>query len=80
MSCTFYVPDQILVDDLSREVVEQFVIGPENFEYLVTLTLRIYLSITYLFLVRANSRKFHQEKMQVDTVPINTDAPLTRTG
>lgn len=35
MSCTFYVPDQVLVDDLSREVVEQYVIGPENFEFLV---------------------------------------------
>ena len=35
MSCTFYVPDKIVVDDLSREAVEPSVIGDENIEYLV---------------------------------------------
>lgn len=36
MSCTFYVPDKIVVDDLSREVVEPDIIGEENIEYLLT--------------------------------------------
>lgn len=35
MSCTFYVPDRLIVDDLSREAVEPDVIGVENIEYLV---------------------------------------------
>lgn len=35
ISCTFYVPDQVLVDDLSREVVEPYVYGEDNVEYLV---------------------------------------------
>lgn len=35
MSCTFYVPDRIIVDDLSREVVEPDVIGEENIEYMI---------------------------------------------
>ena len=34
MSCTFYMPDKLVVDDLSREVVEPDVIGEENIEYL----------------------------------------------
>lgn len=36
MSCTFYIPDRIVVDDLSREVVEPDLIGEENIEYLLT--------------------------------------------
>ena len=35
MSCTFYVPDKVLVDDLSRETVEVNVIGEDNLDYLV---------------------------------------------
>ena len=35
MSCTFYVPDRVLVDDISREVVEQDILGDELIEYLV---------------------------------------------
>lgn len=34
MSCTFYIPDRIVVDDLSREVVEPDLIGEENIEYI----------------------------------------------
>lgn len=35
MSCTFYVPDQILVDDLSHESVEPYVFGEENTDFLI---------------------------------------------
>lgn len=35
MSCTFYVPDRVVVDDLSREAVEPEVIGEKNIEYLI---------------------------------------------
>lgn len=36
MSCTFYVPDKLIVDDLSREVVEPDIIGEENIEFMLT--------------------------------------------
>lgn len=35
VSCTFYVPDRVLVDDLSREVIEPYAYGEDNVEYLV---------------------------------------------
>lgn len=35
VSCTFYVPDHVLVDDLSREVMELEVVGDENIEFLI---------------------------------------------
>ena len=35
MACTFYVPDRIVVDDLSREVIEPDVIGEDNIEFLI---------------------------------------------
>ena len=35
LSCTFYIPDRLIVDDLSREVVEPDVIGEENIKYLI---------------------------------------------
>lgn len=35
ISCTFYVPDRVLVDDLSREVVEPDTIGDDMIEFLI---------------------------------------------
>ena len=34
MSCTFYVPNRVVVDDTSREAVEDYVIGDENMDYM----------------------------------------------
>lgn len=38
VSCTFYVPDHVLVDDLSREVMEIDMVGDENIEFLIRST------------------------------------------
>ncbi len=35
MSCTFYIPDRLVVDDLSREVVEPDILGEDNIEYMI---------------------------------------------
>lgn len=35
MSCTYYIPDRLVVDDLSREPVEPDVIGEANLEFLM---------------------------------------------
>lgn len=35
LSCTYYIPDRLVVDDLSREPVEPDVIGDANLEYLM---------------------------------------------
>ena len=35
MCCTFYVPDKIVVDDLSREVIEPDILGEDNIEYML---------------------------------------------
>lgn len=41
MTCTFYVPDRIVVDDLSREVIEPDVIGEDNIEFLIKTNLEM---------------------------------------
>ena len=38
LSCTYYVPDRVLVDDLSREVVEVDTVGEENLDFLARST------------------------------------------
>lgn len=35
LSCTFYVTDRIVVDDVSREVIEPDVIGEDNIEFMI---------------------------------------------
>jgi len=37
MSCTFYVPNMTVVDDISREVVDSALIGEENLQYMVEM-------------------------------------------
>lgn len=38
LSCTYYIPDNLVVDDLSREPVEPDTIGEANLEYLMKTT------------------------------------------
>lgn len=38
LCCTFYVPDRIVVDDISREVIEPDVLGEDNIEYMIKST------------------------------------------
>lgn len=37
MSCTFYVPNSVVVDDITREVVEPDIIGADNIEVMINL-------------------------------------------
>lgn len=47
-SCTFYVPNHVVVDDLSREVVEPGVIGEDNIEYLLKMAQNGDFQIIYI--------------------------------
>lgn len=34
MCCTLYAPNRVVVDDLSREVIDDFLVGPDNIDHI----------------------------------------------